>query len=666
MNNIFSTLLFITILNLGLTAQPLKFTGHRPNKDYDEYLHFEKLLCKGDSIIGFNRDFYAISFNKGKDWKSFGYKGRILPNDEINREAVPKNLYLKGNDIIIYSWGKFLISRDFGQTFERIGNNKTLDIPNYVGYNSNAINDLREGYMIDNGYVLYSDGNYSYSKDCNTWNKFNTPDGIQITKFTSYDKVMYIATLKSIYKSIDNGASWSKIEDIVFKLDVNVMRSLGGVDEFLAFGDKLYIDYASTSNAFIYVYDLIKKSETKLENIKSYFLKKDILFLLTNDKVENINGRNHIVGNGEIFSFKESLVKSDIDISGLCTADMKDFCGIKNFYINDDYVVIDGRASLSLNNVPIELKPGCISGNCYGGKGTYVFANGEKYVGDFKNGQYDGFGEITFVNGQKYIGEWKNGLQNGQGTYTWPDGQKYVGEFKDGYQNGYGTTTYSNGQTVKGNYLNGNLIKSAVSDNNYNNASNIYNYSSSVSSILNTNATDCADKIIKSKELPSYKEFKMFSIDKNTITSEICNNSKSSLNEYKKSNGEIVGYSIYYYSQTGKRIKDEYFDTKGRLMQQYVYEYSPNDKAKYMFQINYLGEITALRAVESDGMKDANFESPYPTSKEKAIYRYNHPKITKFTDMCQDCRGTGYGNNNLKRCYICNGAGSITHGIIKY
>src|ERR1035437_2825293 len=88
MTKIFFTLCIATLLSLNLIAQPLKFTGHRPSKDYDEYLHFEKILCKGDSIIGFNRDFYAISLNKGKDWKSFDYKGKIFLEDGTNPEAL--------------------------------------------------------------------------------------------------------------------------------------------------------------------------------------------------------------------------------------------------------------------------------------------------------------------------------------------------------------------------------------------------------------------------------------------------------------------------------------------------------------------------------------------------------------------------------------------------
>ena len=45
-------------------------------------------------------------------------------------------------------------------------------------------------------------------------------------------------------------------------------------------------------------------------------------------------------------------------------------------------------------------------------------------------------------NGTKYIGEWKDGKKHGQGTFTYGrgkwEGEKYVGEFKHGYRNGQG------------------------------------------------------------------------------------------------------------------------------------------------------------------------------------------------------------------------------------
>ena len=44
-----------------------------------------------------------------------------------------------------------------------------------------------------------------------------------------------------------------------------------------------------------------------------------------------------------------------------------------------------------------------------------------------KNGQ----GTETSPVGDKYVGEWKNGEKNGQGTYSMKDGRKHVGEYKD-------------------------------------------------------------------------------------------------------------------------------------------------------------------------------------------------------------------------------------------
>ena len=41
-------------------------------------------------------------------------------------------------------------------------------------------------------------------------------------------------------------------------------------------------------------------------------------------------------------------------------------------------------------------------------------------------------GTLTYNDGDKYVGEWKDGSHHGQGTYTYANGDKSVGEFKDG------------------------------------------------------------------------------------------------------------------------------------------------------------------------------------------------------------------------------------------
>jgi len=84
------------------------------------------------------------------------------------------------------------------------------------------------------------------------------------------------------------------------------------------------------------------------------------------------------------------------------------------------------------------------------GQGTLTNPDGDKYVGEWKDGEYHGQGTFTYPDGEKYVGEWKDGKNHGQGTITWSDGEKYVGEFKDNKRNGQGTYTWSDGKKYEG------------------------------------------------------------------------------------------------------------------------------------------------------------------------------------------------------------------------
>ena len=105
------------------------------------------------------------------------------------------------------------------------------------------------------------------------------------------------------------------------------------------------------------------------------------------------------------------------------------------------------------------LKTGCIKGNCVNGKGTFIWPNGDKYNGDWKNQKPHGLGTFKWVNGTKYIGDWEFGIQNGQGTVTWANGDKYIGGRKNGEADGQGTFIFANGITQSGEWKNGNLIE---------------------------------------------------------------------------------------------------------------------------------------------------------------------------------------------------------------
>jgi hypothetical protein len=85
------------------------------------------------------------------------------------------------------------------------------------------------------------------------------------------------------------------------------------------------------------------------------------------------------------------------------------------------------------------------------GQGTYTFATGQKYVGEFKDGSFNGQGTLNFLYGET-VGEYIEGKPNGQGTRTFTDGRKYVGEFMNGKYWGQGTLTFADGQKYVGEF----------------------------------------------------------------------------------------------------------------------------------------------------------------------------------------------------------------------
>jgi S1-C subfamily serine protease len=144
------------------------------------------------------------------------------------------------------------------------------------------------------------------------------------------------------------------------------------------------------------------------------------------------------------------------------------------------------------------------------GQGTYYYDEGVYYAGEFKNGKFNGqgttyytdgkmkqgiwkdgnfqyaktpnalkkptrvagvtnlpdcpkntwhncFGTFNYANGKIYVGEFKDGRRNGQGTYYYDEGAYYVGEFKNGKFNGQGTTYFTDGKVEVGIWKDGNL-----------------------------------------------------------------------------------------------------------------------------------------------------------------------------------------------------------------
>ena len=89
------------------------------------------------------------------------------------------------------------------------------------------------------------------------------------------------------------------------------------------------------------------------------------------------------------------------------------------------------------------------------GKGYRLYYNGNKYVGQWKNGRRHGYGVFILGHkspwaGNKYAGEWVDDKRQGKGTYTFADGTEYVGEWNNDLMQGYGEMTYFDGSVYRG------------------------------------------------------------------------------------------------------------------------------------------------------------------------------------------------------------------------
>ena len=87
------------------------------------------------------------------------------------------------------------------------------------------------------------------------------------------------------------------------------------------------------------------------------------------------------------------------------------------------FVALFGAVPLALaSNLP--ACPSDKSAYWHNCVGTYTFAGGDKYVGEFRDGELNGQGTYTFTNGDKYIGEFKDGKRHGKGAFTFGKGSK--------------------------------------------------------------------------------------------------------------------------------------------------------------------------------------------------------------------------------------------------
>ena len=85
---------------------------------------------------------------------------------------------------------------------------------------------------------------------------------------------------------------------------------------------------------------------------------------------------------------------------------------------------------------------------------------GEGVAGEYEGernaaGEEEGRGTYRFANGAVYEGEWKCGKQEGRGKFKWDDGDEYDGDFKADQIEGHGTYRFANGDVYEGEWIAG-------------------------------------------------------------------------------------------------------------------------------------------------------------------------------------------------------------------
>jgi hypothetical protein len=187
--------------------------------------------------------------------------------------------------------------------------------------------------------------------------------------------------------------------------------------------------------------------------------------------------------------------------------------------------------------------------NCFG---TYTYAGGGKYVGEFKNDKFNGQGTLTYADGgNKYVGEFKDDLLNGQGTYTYANGDKYVGEHRDGNRHGQGTYADADGTVAEGIWKDGDF---QYANKRATNSSSLPDCPSSVDEVW----TDCKGRFVTENKNIYVGDFK---------------------------NDEFSGQGSYTYGPNSDSAGDKYVgDLKDGLFHgQGTYTWSDGD--------NYVGEF---------------------------------------------------------------------------
>ncbi|XP_077585978.1 MORN repeat-containing protein 4 [Stigmatopora nigra] len=88
-------------------------------------------------------------------------------------------------------------------------------------------------------------------------------------------------------------------------------------------------------------------------------------------------------------------------------------------------------------------------------RGSFTYATGEEYHGEWKEGRRHGTGQLKFQDGTCFSGQFEDGLFHGAGVLLFTDGSRYEGEFAHGKFQGLGIFSRVDGMKFEGEFKGG-------------------------------------------------------------------------------------------------------------------------------------------------------------------------------------------------------------------
>ncbi|KAI8475786.1 MAG: hypothetical protein J3K34DRAFT_456142 [Monoraphidium minutum] len=96
------------------------------------------------------------------------------------------------------------------------------------------------------------------------------------------------------------------------------------------------------------------------------------------------------------------------------------------------------------------------------GQGACRYANGDRYSGSWVDGARAGEGRCAFGSGDKYAGSWAADVPEGVGTMAYANGDRYHGEWRAGRRHGLGLMAFADGASFRGRWEAGAWLQSAA------------------------------------------------------------------------------------------------------------------------------------------------------------------------------------------------------------